>query len=292
MNIVGQSEIGKIKNILLKHPKNAYLNQGNIDYQWKKLNYTQPPDYNKALSEYDKFVELIKSEAEGIYYLPKHDKTALDSIYIRDPVVITKKGAILCNMGKDTRRGEPAACAEYLKTIGVPIFGEISGSGRLEGGDIVWLDEKTVAVGEGYRTNAEGIRQLKELVSNLVEDFVVVPLPHWKGPGDVLHLMSMISLIDYDLAVVYSRQMPVAFRQYLIDRGMKLIEVDDLEYDSMACNILTMSPRKCIMLSGNEWTKKKLENEGVVVYEYDGFEISRKGAGGPTCLTRPILREG
>lgn len=291
MKINGQSEIGKIKSILLKHPQDAYLNQDNINSQWQNLNYPAIPDLDRALEEYDKFVGLIKREAEEVYFLPENNNTGLDSIYVHDPLVITKKGAILCNMGKDARRGEGPACREYLNEIGVPILGEITGNGRLEGGDIVWLDEKTLVVGEGYRTNAEGISQLKELTFDLVDKFITVPLPHWNGPGDVLHLMSMISPIDDNLAVVYSRQMPVVFREYLLNRGMKLIEVSDLEYESMACNILAIAPRKCIILSGNGWTKKKLEDEGVAVFEYDGHEISRKGAGGPTCLTRPLLRE-
>jgi N-dimethylarginine dimethylaminohydrolase len=194
-------------------------------------------------------------------------------------------------MGKDGRKGEPGAAGTFLESIGVPILGAISGEGRLEGGDVVWLDERTLAIGEGYRTNAEGIRQLESLISDLVDELIVVPLPHWEGPGDVLHLMSMISPVSHDCAVVYSRMMPVIFRQRLLNRGMNLVEVSDEEYDSMACNILAIAPGRCLMLSGNPQTSRNLSEAGVEVTEYNGFEISRKGAGGPTCLTRPLLRQ-
>ena len=286
-----QSEVDQIKSLLLKHPKDAFMSQEYIQSQWKELNYLASPDYDKALKEYDNFVEYLKKSIPEIYYLPQNDKTGLDSIYVHDPVIITNKGAILCNMGKEKRRAEPSAAGEFLINMGIPILGSITGEGKLEGGDVVWIDERTLAVGLGYRTNEEGIRQLKELNRDFVDEFVVVPLPHWKGPGDVLHLMSLISPIDHDLAVVYSRLLPVPFKEWLLRRGIRLLEVSDSEFETMACNILAVSPRKCIMISGNPQTKQMLEDKGIEVLEYGGEEISNKGAGGPTCLTRPLLRE-
>jgi N-dimethylarginine dimethylaminohydrolase len=155
---------------------------------------------------------------------------------------------------------------------------------------VVWIDERTVAVGEGYRSNAEGIRQFKEILGDHMNDVISVPLPHWTGPADCLHLMSNISPIDHGLYLVYSRLLPVPFREYLIERGIKLIEVPDDEYNSMGCNVLAVAPRKVIMIDGNSITKQRLEAEGVDIHSYDGSEISIKGAGGPTCLTRPFLR--
>ena len=286
-----QSEVDQIKSLLLKHPKDAFLSLEYIQSQWKELNYLASPDYDKALKEYDNFVEYLKKSISDIYYLPQNDKAGLDSIYVHDAVIITNKGAILCNMGKEKRRAEPSAAGEFLLELGIPILGSITGEGTLEGGDLVWIDERTLAVGLGYRTNEEGIRQLKELTRDMVDEFIVVPLPHWKGPGDVLHLMSLISPVDHDLAVVYSRLLPVPFREWLLRRGIQLLEVSDSEFESMACNILAVSPRKCIMISGNPQIKQLLEDKGVEVWEYGGEDISKKGAGGPTCLTRPLLRE-
>jgi N-dimethylarginine dimethylaminohydrolase len=286
-----QSEVGKIKHLLLKHPKQIFIDQENILRQWETLNYLGAPDFEKALQEYEQFVSLLRAHIPEISFLPPNDHTGLDSIYVHDPLLVTNKGAILCNMGKALRRGEPTAIGDFLQELGVPILGAITGKGRLEGGDVVWIDERTLAVGRGYRTNDEGIRQLKELTANLVNEFVVVPLPHWQGPNDVLHLMSLISPVDHDLALVYSKLLPVPFREWLLARGIKLLEVPEAEYDSMGCNVLAVSPRKCIMLAGNPRTQALLVNEGVEVWEYVGEEISRKGAGGPTCLTRPIWRE-
>ncbi|UCC80045.1 MAG: amidinotransferase [Candidatus Zixiibacteriota bacterium] len=290
MKIGCQSEYGKIERLMLKHPKDAYINQDSIDKQWEKLNYTGPTDYKRAVIEYDNFVALLKGFVHYIEYLPQGELTGLDSIYVHDSVLVTREGAILCNMGKGERGGEPGAVAEYFKAVEIPVLGGIEGNGRLEGGDVVWLDDRTMAVGEGYRTNAEGIRQLKELTSSLVYEFFVVPLPHWRGPEHCLHLMSMISPVDRDLAVIYPKMMPVPFRQWLLRRGMTLIEVPDSEYGNMACNVLAVEPRKCIMLSGNPITRGMLEEAGAEVFEIDGDEICHKGAGGPTCLTRPILR--
>ncbi len=285
-----QSEVGKIEKLLLKHPQDGWLDGQNVASHWRELNYTSCPEYRTACEEYDAFVGLLKRVIPEIHFLPQNSQTGLDSIYVRDSSLVTRAGVILCSMGKEYRRGEPAAAGEFYQGLGIPLLGEITGAGRLEGGDVVWLDETTLIVGEGYRTNAEGIRQLKEYTHELVDEFIVVPLPHGDGPDNVLHLMSMISPVDYDLAVVYSRLMPVPFRKWLIARGIKFIEVPDTEYGSMACNILAVAPRKCTMLSGNPITKQKLEGEGVEVWELRGEEISKKGAGGPTCLTRPLLR--
>jgi len=288
-----QSKVAKIHSILLKHPNDAFSSQANINSQWKDLHYSDKPDFNKCKKDYEVFVGLLRNVIPELYFLPENNDTGLDSIYTHDPVLVTDKGAILLNMGKPQRIGEPSAIGEYLKELNIPVIGSISSPGTVEGGDTIWLDKgKTLAVSRSYRTNKEGIRQLQELTSDIVDDFITVPLPHWSGPDEVLHLMSIISPIDENLALVYSRLMPLDFRELLISKGIQLIEVPDSEYNSMACNVLTVSPRKCIMLTGNPITKSLLEKEGVTVWEYPGNEISLKGAGGPTCLTRPLLRIG
>jgi len=290
MKFGSQSEVNPIHSLLLKHPRDAFQNQKYVDECWKKLNYTSAPDFEASLIEYDRFVEILNVSIPEIYYLPYNQNTTMDSVYVHDAALVTRHGAILCNMGKSQRNAEPRAMADCLKDLDVPILGAIEGEGRLEGGDVVWFDDKTVAVAHGYRTNGEGIRQLRELTADFVEEVVIVPLPHWNGPDDVLHLMSFISPISHDLALVYSRLMPVPFRQWLLGRGMRLIEVPDDEYTTMACNVLAVAPGKCIMLEGNPVTKNCLEEAGVEVIVYPGAEISHKGAGGPTCLTRPLLR--
>ncbi|MFZ5981782.1 MAG: dimethylarginine dimethylaminohydrolase family protein [Candidatus Zixiibacteriota bacterium] len=291
MRYGSQSETGRIESILIKHPRDAFISQENIDDQWQDLFYYNCPDYAKALEEYEHFENLIRNEVNEIYHLPKDSRVGLDSMYVHDPVIVTERGAILCNMGKEERHGEPKAVGEFLEKLKIPILGAMTGDGTLEGGDVVWLGRDALAVGQGYRTNAEGIRQLRDLTAEFVRYFKVVPLVHWKGPEDVLHLMSLISPVDDNLAVVYSPLLPVPFRQWLLKRGMKLIEVPDEEYDTMGTNILALAPRKCIILEGNPKTKFLLEDAGCEVFEYAGEEISKVGAGGPTCLTRPLLRK-
>jgi N-dimethylarginine dimethylaminohydrolase len=285
-----KDEVGRIKSVLLKHPRDAFKSSQQIKEQWKDLNYLDTPDLKEALKEYEAFTALLENSIAEFHYLPQHKDTGLDSLYVHDPVVITQQGAVLCSMGKSQRRGEPKSAGEFISYLGIPILGSIEGDGRLEGGDIVFLDENTIAVGKGERTNKEGIQQLHALIKDFIPEVVIVPLPHWKGPGDVLHLMSLISPVDKDKAVVYLKLLPAPFHEWLLDRGMKLIEVPDEEFDTMACNVLAVAPGRCIMLSGNPLTKGKLESSGVEVREYKGREISIKGAGGPTCLTRPLLR--
>ncbi len=285
------SEVGAIRSLLLKHPVEAFISDEFIESQWVGLNYMGPPNFSRSVKEYEAFVKLLERTVPEIHYLPLENETGLDSIYVHDPLVMTEKGAIVCNMGKEQRRAEPSKMAHFLSKMDVPILGSIKNEGRLEGGDVLLLDRNTLAVAEGYRTNQEGIRQLRDLTKDFISEIFVVPLPHWQGPEEVLHLMSIISPVSYDLAVVYSRLMPVPFREWLIKRGRRFIEVPDAEFETMACNVLAIAPRKCIMLSGNPRTRRMLEAEGVEVWEYEGEEISKKGAGGPTCLTRPLVRD-
>ena len=285
-----QSMVGKIDTIIIKHPEEAFISQENLDQKWKPFNYVSCPDYEKSLKEYSRFEEIIQEHVENVHYLPKDDNTGLDSTYAHDTCKITSKGAIMFTVGKELRRGETGATRKFLEGIGVPILGEISGEGTMEGGDVVWLDEKTVAVGRGYRTNYEGIRQFRELTKDVVDEFIVVELPHGDGPDECLHLMSVISMVDHDLAVVYSKLMPVSFRDLLIERGIELIEVDDAEYANLGSNVLALAPRVCVMPAGNPKTREKLEKAGAKVFEYEGHDISFKGTGGPTCLTLPVTR--
>ena len=286
-----QSMVNPIRRVLIKHVKEGFKSQSKLNQSASKLNYLETPNFSKSISDYDQFVKLLKSFDIEIHYLPNNNNTTPDSIYTHDPCIVSNKGVILCSMGKDDRRSEVPAVESYFKSLDIPILGKIKKPGNLEGGDVVWINERSVAVGEGYRSNSEGIKQLKELLSDLVDNVISVPLPHWTGPLDCLHLMSLLSPIDKDLFLVYSRLLPVPFLKYLSLLKIKLIHVPDNEYDSMGCNVLAVAPKKVIMLEGNPETKKMLEKNKVEVFCYDGSEISLKGAGGPTCLTRPFLRQ-
>jgi N-dimethylarginine dimethylaminohydrolase len=233
---------------------------------------------------------MLRASGTRTDFLPAAPDTTMDSLYVRDASIVSDRGAILCRMGKPQRAGEPEAQAAALRAAGLEILGRIEPPGTLEGGDVAWLDERTLAVGRGYRTNDEGIRQLRTLLGDAVDELVVVPLPHWRGPGDVFHLMSIVSPVDRDLAVVYSPLMPVPFREQLLARGITLVDVPAAEFDTMGCNVLAIAPRRCVMVAGNPVTRERLERAGCEVMEYEGAEISLKGGGGPTCLTRPLRR--
>jgi N-dimethylarginine dimethylaminohydrolase len=283
------NEYGPLRRIVLKHARDAFGDPARIASQWRDLRFTAPPDFAAACREYDAFAEAIAATGAAVDFLPADSHTTLDSVYVRDASLASERGVIVCTMGKPQRASEPDAMAAACATLGIPIAGRIVPPGRIEGGDVVWLDANTLVVGRGYRTNDAGIQQLRTLLGPAI-DVVVVPLPHWTGEGDVMHLMSLISPVDADLAVVYSRLLPVPFREWLLARGITLVEVADDEFDSMGTNVLALSPRHCLMVAGNPKARAALERAGADVVEYSGTEISHKGAGGPTCLTRPIAR--
>jgi N-dimethylarginine dimethylaminohydrolase len=283
------TETGRLRRVAVKHARDAFVDADVVAAQWQALNFTSPPDIGLAIAESDAFVAILQSGGAAIEFLPPSAGTTLDSIYARDASIVSPRGVILCTMGKPQRRGEPAAQELAFTQMGVPIAGRITAPGSLEGGDLIWLDARTVVVGRGYRTNAAGISQLRALLGDSIE-VVEVPLPHWRGEGDVMHLMSLISPVRPDLAVVYAPLLPVPFRETLMDRGIGFVEVPDAEFDTMGTNVLALGPDRSVMLSGNPVTRARLESAGVEVTEYEGREISVKGAGGPTCLTRPLER--
>lgn len=285
-----QSMHKRIDRILIKHPKDAFISQENLSKTWETFNYTSEPVYETVLKEYEVFENIIRENVTNVDYLPQSNNVGLDSIYTHDSLKITEKGAIFFNTGKVLRQKEGREVEEKFKEIGIDTLGWIKSPGKIEGGDVVWIDEKTVAIGRGYRTNDEGIRQFKELTKDIVDEYIIVPMPHAGGEAECLHLMSIISIVDADLAVVYSKYMPVPFREFLIERGFDLVEVNDEEYDNLGSNVLALGPRVCVLMEGNKDIYNKLEEKGCKLYTYPGAELSFKGTGGPTCLTCPVTR--
>jgi len=285
-----RSEVGTIERLVLKHARDAFGSPDAIARQWRALNFAAAPDFDAACREYDVFAERLVDLGAEILWLPPDPETGLDSIYVRDASVVTPGGLMLSAMGKAGRVGEPSAQARAFTRRGVPMSGRIDPPGCLEGGDVVWLDDRSVLVGLGYRTNEQGVSQFRRLLEGEIDTCAAVPLPHWRGPDDVFHLMSILSPVDRDLAVAYSPLMPVPCRRLLLARGFRLVEVPDEEFASMGANVLAIGPRRVLMLEGNPTTRQRLERAGADVQTYSGREISAKGGGGPTCLTRPIAR--
>jgi len=284
------SEYLKLASVYIKSVKEAFESDNVLENQWEELNFLSKPDFRKALNEYKNFESIFRENSIDIHYFPFDKNVKMDSIYCRDASIATDFGVIICNMGKEGRVNEPDAQLEEYQKQNTAILGAIKSPGTLEGGDVAWLDKNTLAVGRTYRTNDEGIQQLKNLLEPHGVVVIVADLPHYKGQEDVFHLMSILSPVDKDLAIVYSPLMPIRFRDELVNRGFDLIDVPEEEFDSMGCNVLAISPRTCVMVAGNPKTKKRLEMAGCKVTTYTGKEISVKGGGGPTCLTRPMAR--
>jgi len=286
--MTSQSDVRPLRRVLLRHARDAFVSPDRVRQQWRELNYTAEPDFDEACREYDTFASLLEDLGTSIDWLSDGD-LGLDSMYVRDASIVTDSGVILCRMGKGARKHEPRAQGAALPGLGLAILGEIESPGSVEGGDTTWLDERTLAVGRGYRTSEAGIDQLAALLPDV--DVLRVPLPHWRGPGDVFHLMSAISPLGSDLLLVYSPLLPVPFREELLARGFGLVEVPDQEFESQGCNVLAVAPRLAVALEGNPETRRRMEAAGVEVHSFPGREISIKGCGGPTCLTRPLERE-
>jgi len=290
MSKTHHSEYLRLESVYIKSAKEAFQSNELLENQWEELNYLSKPNFSLALKEYENFESIFKQNNIEVHNFPSNENVKMDSIYCRDASIATDFGIIICNMGKEGRINEPKAQLKEYQKQGINILGVIKSPGTIEGGDVAWLDKKTLAVGHTYRTNEEGIKQLKQLLESKGVVIIVANLPHYKGNQDVFHLMSILSPVDANLAVVYSPLMPIKFRNELLERGFQLIEVPEEEFESMGCNVLAISPRNCVMVEGNPITKNLLEKAGCKVNSYLGKEISVKGGGGPTCLTRPLLR--
>jgi N-dimethylarginine dimethylaminohydrolase len=279
-----QSMVAPLRRVAVRAPDAAF---GEADpVAW---HYTARPDLAAARSEHQALVRMLGEAGAEVIVHDEPLTGRADAIYVHDPVLVTDRGAILMRMGKPLRRGEEEAIGRCLERAGVPIHYRLHGDALGEGGDCLWLDAETLAVGLGYRTNAAGLAQLREAVGPTVR-VVQVELPYYTGPEACLHLMSLISMVADDLAVVYPRLMAVPFYPLLEERGIGMVEVPESEFLTMGSNVLALAPRRCLMLEGNPVTKARLEAAGCAVLTYRGNDISLKAEGGPTCLTRPVLR--
>jgi N-dimethylarginine dimethylaminohydrolase len=285
-NYGAQSMIAPLRRVMIRRPDEAFA--GADPGQW---HYTGRPDLEQARREHDALAELLAENGAEVIYHDAPLPELADAIYVFDPALVTDGGALILSMGKDLRRGEEEAMAHALQDAGVPILGALRGEARAEGGDLLWLDRYTLAAGVGFRTNVEGIRQLSDMLSAIGVSLIPVGLPYHEGADSCLHLLSLISIVDHELAVVYLPLLSVPFWQLLLERGFRLVEVPEEEFQTMGPNVLALSPGRCIMLEGNPVTRRRLEAAGCEVMTYEGGEISLRAEGGPTCLTRPILRE-
>lgn len=283
------NEYSPLKSVALRSAPTAFVDQDKASDEWQDLRFHSEPDVTASVAEYDAFQQHLETAGVNCVFLPGDESLTLDAIYVRDAAIVSPGGLILCHMGRASRRSESAINTAFLEAQGLTIKGSIAPPGTLEGGDFIWIDAHTAAVGLGPRTNEAGIEQLRILLGEDV-DLHVVPLPAPDHADDVFHLMSMISPLDKDLALIYRPLMPRTFLTWLKNRNIDFVEVPEEEFLPMGCNVLALGPRRALMLDKLPETKARLETAGCEVLSYKGDEISRKGEGGPTCLTRPLER--
>lgn len=280
---------GPLRTVAVRDVSAAFVSDSKIDAEWQDLNFHSRPDLANARLEYAAVETILQDAGAEIIRLPPAPGLTLDSIYTHDALIVTPRGLVKPRMGKPQRRQEAAVNGAALEALGFPIAGEITGDGKVEGGDLVWIDRFTLLAGVGYRTNLEGLRQLGELAGPDVE-ILWFDMPHYKGRSDVFHLMSCLSPLDHDLAVVYPPLMAVRQIEFLESRGIRFVEVPPEEFDTMGCNVLALGPRHAMMVEGNPETERRMRQAGVRVEVIRGADICRKGEGGPTCMTRPLIR--
>ena len=277
-----QSMTGRLERVLVKPPApEAWA-------AWRAYGWRAEPDPVGLQEEHEAFRALLADAGAEVVSGQTGGASNPDAIYAYDPALVTDRGAVLLRPGKEGRRAEVDDMYADFVEAGVPLAGRLDPPATAEGGDTVWLDEATLLVGRGYRTNDAGVRELQELLPEI--EVVAFDLPHHHGAAEVLHLMSFLSPLDVDLAVVYLPLMPVRLVEMLRNRGIELVEVPDEEFETMGPNVLALGPRIALALEGNDETRRRMEAAGIDVQVYKGDEISRKGDGGPTCLTRPLLR--
>jgi dimethylargininase len=276
-----QSMTGALRRVLVRAPRPEDLGG------WETCGWRAEPDPAGIAREHEAFCSLLEDAGAEVVLAGSAAPGNPDAIYTYDPALVADDGALLLHPGKKCRRGEVDAMAEDFERAGIPAAGRLSDPDWAEGGDCCWLDARTLLVGCGYRTNAAGIARLRELLPEV--EVVAFDLPHWHGRDEVMHLLSLISPLAPDLAVVYEPLLPARLAQLLEARGVELVRVPDDEFGSMGSNVLALAPRVALAVEGNPRTRERMERAGVEVLTYRGEELS-KGDGGPTCLTRPLLR--
>jgi dimethylargininase len=276
-----QSMTGQLRRVLVRAPRAEDL------HGWQMCGWRTEPDPAGIAAEHEAFCELLAAVGAEVVLAESTADGNPDAIYTYDSALVADAGALLLHPGKKCRRAEVPAMAEDFERAGVPVAGQLDEPEWAEGGDLCWLDESTLLAGLGYRTNEAGVSRLRELLPGV--EVLAFDLPHWHGRNHVMHLMSLISPLAPDLAVVYARLLPTRLAQLLEERGVELVEVPDEEFDTMGSNVLALAPRVALAVEGNPETRRRMERAGAEVLTYRGDELS-KGDGGPTCLTRPLLR--
>jgi N-dimethylarginine dimethylaminohydrolase len=289
-NFNGHSMTGELLRVLVCPPENAGWDASAKTAAWRELGFQHCPDFAVAKGQHEMLCGLLSEAGAEVVRLPAAESLTLDAVYAHDASLATDYGLVLMNPGKKGRVAEARAHASFCRSLGVPVFGEIGLPGTSESGDMVWLDPRTLLIGEGYRTNKAGIAQLQTLLSSKNVEVLSAPLPYGRGPSACLHLMSLMSMLDERTILVDLPWLAVETVELLKGRGFRLIEIEYSERETLACNVLALGKARLIAIAENAKTSERLRQAGFDVRAFPGSEICINGAGGPTCLTRPLLR--
>jgi N-dimethylarginine dimethylaminohydrolase len=286
----GHSMVGRLQRVLVCSPRAAGWNQPSVADRWRELGFFHPPDFATAQAQHDELCRQLESAGAEVLQLPPASDLSLDAVYTHDPSLASDHGLIGLHPGKMNRIPEAQRHVEFCRSLGLPVLGQIQPPGKTEAGDMVWLDSTTLLIGQGYRTNASGIAQMRTLLESHGVEVLSAPLPYGPGPSACLHLMSLISLLDEQTALVDLPWLAVETVELLQSRGYRFIEIEYSERDTLACNVLSLGDKCLIALEENRTTNQKLRQAGFEVTTFPGSELCVNGGGGPTCLTRPLLR--
>jgi len=282
--------VAPLRRVMMKRPDSTMANAR--PEQW---NYKGPLKLERLQADHDALTERIRAAGAEVIFLDEAPGKLADSVFTHDPSMVTKQGAIILRMGKWLRRGEESIHAGFYRSQGIPILGTIEEPGTVEAGDCVWLDDYTLVVGMGFRTNDAGLNQLQRIVAGMGVRVQRFDLPIFQGSEACLHLMSLISMLDHDLALIYHPLFPVRLQRLLEQRGIECLPAPECEFissSSLSVNVLTLAPRNCVMVDGFPDTLKLMQAAGCIVSTFPGDELCLKAEGGPTCLTRPLQRLG
>ncbi len=282
--------VGRLEKVLVCSPRTAGWNDPDRVARWRDLGFHHQPDFAVAQAQHDVLCRELERAGAEVLELPPASELSLDAAYAHDASLATDFGLIVMRPGKANRVPEGILHGSYCAGLGIPTLGEVVAPGTSEAGDIVWLDSKTLLVGNGYRTNSAGISQLRSMLAASGVDVFSAPLPYGPGPSACLHLMSLISLLDEQTALVDLPWLAVETVQLLRSRGFKFVEIDSSERDTLACNVLSLGANRLLAIEENRKTNDRLRHAGFDVRMFPGSEICINGSGGPTCLTRPLLR--
>jgi N-dimethylarginine dimethylaminohydrolase len=286
----GHSMVGALERVMVCSPRTAGWNQPERAARWQELGFQHAPDFSIAQAQHEALCRELKAAGAEVVEMPAAPDLSLDAVYAHDASLATDHGLIVMRPGKMNRVAEGLLHRSFCETLEIPTLGEIASPGTAEAGDIVWLDRNTLLIGRGYRTNAEGIQQMRDLLAPMGIEVVSAPLPYGAGPSACLHLMSLISLLDERTALVDLPWLAVETVELLKSRRFSFIKIDASERDTLACNVLALGNNRLLAIEENQKTNNRLRRAGFDVRTFAGSELCINGSGGPTCLTRPLLR--